>query len=561
MKKKNKKKSGLGNARLLRPACVRSEVLLQFADTTWAAYNCWGTTNTYGVPCDQPNIHAGSPTPPDPTRRAVKVSLNRPIATRAYRAANFPFNSELPMVRWLERNGYDVTYWTGRDADRFANDERHSLAAHKAYISVGHDEYWSGNQRDLIERARADGVNLAFFSGNEVYWKIRWEDFHQTMVVFKESQAAHRLDPGMEWTGTFRDGRAVNPEGPRPENALTGTIYTVNAWRNDPLQVPAGFAAHRFWRNTSVADLAGGPVDASRWLVQGLLGHEWDEDIDNGFRPAGLAHLSATTVDNVQYLIDEGAIYDSGTGTHHLTLHRHHEREGVASGAPPAWVFGAGTCQFSWGLDGVHDLAPGGLDLVMGNNLHILRIGEDPLRPLGDRDVQQATTNLFGEFGLLPTTPQRDLVVPDGPSSDSVPPLVGGHAKLDVDFSVRGTARDAEGTVAAVEVSEDHGSSWHPADIGASCTATPGLAATVGCERAWAYRPMASPKLFAMFATGEEEEEEGQEVEDEGTSTAVQGPGEAGRTALVVRASDDSGNMAHRSVAVSLRQAAPDGAG
>jgi hypothetical protein len=40
------------------------------------------------------------------------------------------------------------------------------------------------------------------------------------------------------WTGTFRDPRGINPEGGRPENALTGTIWTVNAWRNDPLLVP-----------------------------------------------------------------------------------------------------------------------------------------------------------------------------------------------------------------------------------------------------------------------------------------------------------------------------------
>ena len=34
-------------------------------------------------------------------------------------------------------------------------------------------------------------------------------------------------------------------------------------------------------------------------LLKGLLGHEWDEDIDNGFRPAGLQRLSETIVDNV----------------------------------------------------------------------------------------------------------------------------------------------------------------------------------------------------------------------------------------------------------------------
>ena len=28
------------------------------------------------------------------------------------------------------------------------------------------------------------------------------------------------------WTGTWRDARPINPEGPQPENALTGTIFT-----------------------------------------------------------------------------------------------------------------------------------------------------------------------------------------------------------------------------------------------------------------------------------------------------------------------------------------------
>ena len=95
-----------------------SEVLVQTMDTTWQTYNCWGTTNTYGIACDNPDIHAGSPTPPITGRRAYKASYNRPFATRAYRASNMPFNSEYPLVRWLERNGYDVSYWSGVDADR-----------------------------------------------------------------------------------------------------------------------------------------------------------------------------------------------------------------------------------------------------------------------------------------------------------------------------------------------------------------------------------------------------------------------------------------------------------
>jgi len=117
-----------------------------------------------------------------------------------------------------------------------------------------------------------------------------------------------------------------------------------------------------------------------------VLGHEWDEDIDNGFRPAGLIHLSETTVNNVSYLWDWGSVDDTGTATHTLTLYR------ARSGA---LVFGAGTVQWSWGLDAHHDSVNG----MLGNyaNRYDIRVGEDPRAP--DVRVQQATVNLFGRHG------------------------------------------------------------------------------------------------------------------------------------------------------------------
>ena len=40
----------------------------------------------------------------------------------------------------------------------------------------------------------------------------------------------------------------------------------------------------------------------------GTLGYEWDEDLDNGFRPAGLFYLSTATYDTaVNYLLDNGS--------------------------------------------------------------------------------------------------------------------------------------------------------------------------------------------------------------------------------------------------------------
>ena len=64
------------------------------------------------------------------------------------------------MLRWLERNGYDVSYSTDVDIDR------HGLLilGHQAFLSVGHDEYWSAAQRANVAAARDAGVHLAFLT-------------------------------------------------------------------------------------------------------------------------------------------------------------------------------------------------------------------------------------------------------------------------------------------------------------------------------------------------------------------------------------------------------------
>jgi hypothetical protein len=423
----------------------RSDLLFQTSDTTWQAYNRAGITSTYG-----------SFDPARPMERAYKVSMNRPYETRDYRAVNLVFNAEYPMLRWLEANGYDVTYSTGVDSDRRGA----LIRTHKVFLSVGHDEYWSGPQRVNVEAARDAGVHLAFFSGNDVFWKIRWEPStdpshtaYRTMVTYKETHANAKIDPlpGV-WTGTWRDARAFNPEGPKPENALKGTIFTVNAWRNDPLIVPARFAPLRFWRNTEVAQLKAGQQAV---LGYGILGHEWNEDLDNGFRPAGLMRLSETTVNNVPYIQDHGTVYAAGTATHHLTLFR-------APGG--ALVFSAGTVQWAWGLDPNHDTETGiPPERANGSNI---RVGVDLKGPV--RAIQQATMNLLADMGAQPATRQADLARATA-STDRTPPTsrVDPGAARSVGngvFAITGVASDAGGVVSGVEVSVDEGRTWHPAE-------------------------------------------------------------------------------------------------
>lgn len=304
---------------VVRDDSSHSNMLFQTSDTTWQAYNTYGGNSFYnGGPGTNPG-------------RAYKISYNRPFTTRCCDWPNgnkdsWVFAVEYPTVRFLEQNGYNLSYSSGVDTDRRGS----LLLNHAIFLSVGHDEYWSGNQRANVETARNAGVNLAFLSGNEVFWKTRWENStdgtntpYRTLVSYKETHANAPIDPldPTIWTGTWRDPRFSPPaDGGRPENALTGTMFQNNGARHDSMTLSGVFANLRFWRNTNVASLT---PNQSISTAGDTLGYEWDTSPDNGFQPAGLVRLSATTIQIFgQYLLDYGSTYGNGTATHNLTLYK-----------------------------------------------------------------------------------------------------------------------------------------------------------------------------------------------------------------------------------------------
>jgi hypothetical protein len=240
---------------VVRDDARTADVLVQTSDTTWQAYNRYGGASTYCAPSGLGVSNAGSAYASGPCpNRAVKVSYNRPFDTRVSSTPSWLFSAEYPMVRFLEANGYNVKYWAGVDTDRRGTDLMGSKKP-KVFISSGHDEYWSGAQRTRVENARNAGVSLAFFSGNEVYWKTRYEPSidgsstaYRTLVSYKETLANRKIDPAVDgsgnpiWTGTWRDPRFSPPgDGGRPENGLIGQIWTVNSGTS-AITVPASMA-------------------------------------------------------------------------------------------------------------------------------------------------------------------------------------------------------------------------------------------------------------------------------------------------------------------------------
>jgi hypothetical protein len=472
-----------------------SDVVFQTSDTTWHAYNGWFGNNgqvganfygdTSGT-IDHPDV-------PDPglgaQDRAYAVSYNRPFITRgidgeqggpAAGAQDYLFGAEYAAIQWLEKNGYDVSYISGIDTDRLGPG---ALLDHKAFLSVGHDEYWSGEQRMNVEAARDAGVNLLFWSGNEVYWKTRYEgsivdgEAYRTLVCYKETWANgnpnagpddyYDLDPTDIWTGTWRDTRflgnplagAVHPDDflsgqcPRcacAENSLTGQLFAADdaAGQFGALDVPAGFAPLRVWRDTSIAN--GGALN----IAPGIIGYEWNISPLDENRPGGLIYLSETKLAWNRLLVDNGNLTAPGEATHNLTLYR------ADSGA---LVFAAGTVFWSWMLSNAHDNQPYSAAFNIAN-----------------RDLQQFTINMFADMGIQPgvsdavlalqglirATASTDTIaataeflsLPTDPTAFSIVRLSGIATDDD------GNPATDDGAVAMVEISFDGGNTWRPAE-------------------------------------------------------------------------------------------------
>jgi len=431
-----------GNGASQYPFVVRndsstSDIVVQTSDQTWQAYNKYG--DRPGI--NEYNLYEGGFSG-SPDGRAFKVSYNRPYRNGG--TSNF-LNAEYPMIRFLERNGYDVSYLSGVDVTR----NPALLKNHKVYISSGHDEYVNGPQRLGVEQAKAAGVNLMFLSGNSWFWKTRFENSIdgsntalRTMVCYKETKApgGAKIDPSPQWTGTWRDPRQSPPsDGGRPENELLGTLFFVNGYRADSLQVPASFGRNRFWRNTSVATATG-----TTTFPAGTLGYEWDSDPDNGYRPAGSIPMSDTTVtvDDGQLLLDYGHIYGGGPANHKLTLYRDQVSK--------ALVFSAATVQWSWGLDSDHTFPA----------------GAPPTAPTSPA-MQQATVNMLADMGVQPRTLMAGMVQATksldttGPTVTVNGPANGSTVPAGTPRTISGTAGEVGGgKVASVEVSVDGGATY-----------------------------------------------------------------------------------------------------
>ena len=204
---------------IVSSASADGRVALVAPVTTWQAYNDWGGYSLYvGPPGD---------------RRSWAVSFDRPYPAPGAGEMRF---GVVPVVVAAERLGVPLAYLTTVDLDR--RDD--ALSGALAYVSMGHDEYWTRAMRRHVEQARDRGTNLLFLGANTMYWRIRLTDVGgragRTMTSYKIDAA---LDPA---PSSRRTGMWRSAPDPQPENTLTGMEYECF-----PVDAPFRVVSPHWW--------------------------------------------------------------------------------------------------------------------------------------------------------------------------------------------------------------------------------------------------------------------------------------------------------------------------
>ena len=240
----------------------RADLLFQCSDTTWQAYNRW--PDRYALYDDGRTEWYWGP--------GVQVSFNRPYG-RYCQIFDAPLSQgsgefllwEFPVAYWLEAEGYDVTYISNLDTHTDPLGCRRA----RAFLSVGHDEYWSIEMYRAIRRAIDAGVSVAFLSGNTCCGRIgfspdtrgrRHRVFERTGVFgppggtrdfaamaslpherpyANELIGAHSTGPvtgGADWTCVRPDHWLFEGTGMRAGDGIPGLVGWE--WHGDPAPIP-----------------------------------------------------------------------------------------------------------------------------------------------------------------------------------------------------------------------------------------------------------------------------------------------------------------------------------
>jgi N,N-dimethylformamidase beta subunit-like, C-terminal len=210
----------------VRSASTAGKVVIKNSTETWQAYNTWGGYDLYNGP-------GGSG---DDSNRARAVSLDRPYDQSG---AYYFLWHEQKLISLAEQLGVPLAYTTSMDIATNPS----LLQGASALICLGHDEYWTPEERTYVTAARDAGVNIAFMGANTCFRRTRLDSTklgaNRLIVCYKTS---YTQDPMYGQDNALVTNDYREPPDPNPESSLTGVLYESN-----PVDAPYVVASPDSW--------------------------------------------------------------------------------------------------------------------------------------------------------------------------------------------------------------------------------------------------------------------------------------------------------------------------
>lgn len=254
---------------IVRNDASHAAVLFQVGLMTYQAYNQFGGHNLYGGIGAQGYNFVG---------RSYAVSFDRPYMGNGLGLLG---RFEGPLIMFLERHGYDVTYMADTDLTLHPQ----PLLRHRLLVIGGHDEYWTAGMRAAVTSVRDHGISLAFFSANDVYWQARLASTplgpDRLIVCYKLAKMDPFLVLHPDETTTHWSSAPVS----QPQDSLIGSMYVGIPLKPEPLALMAG--ALPYLQGTGLHPGSEFP---------GLVYGEVDGYVRNGFEPSHVTILTAAPV-------------------------------------------------------------------------------------------------------------------------------------------------------------------------------------------------------------------------------------------------------------------------
>lgn len=298
---------------VVRPAAVTGKIAVVIPDHTHQAYNPIGATSDTAASVTGRSVYGAAGSPTNFALRGYGWHFDRPYLTGAAFGQTYIWDSEYPLIQFLEAQGYNLAYVSDTDLEG----NTHLLDDAAMVILLGHHEYWTKDVFDAYENAKSAGVNVFAYGANMAGWRARVDGTDPRKVICYKDNGTRDVsagftgtgfNPAAVWTGTWRDSASaggITNDSVRADIAAFGCRFVASGPITSA-QMVYGASSKPHVRNAPT--LAAGKTDTTA-----NLGYELDSADGSTGQPTNLVILNTTSVAITTGANAAGTVYSTST--------------------------------------------------------------------------------------------------------------------------------------------------------------------------------------------------------------------------------------------------------